>query len=148
MKYNMLDRPPTSQTACQNGFTQIIHDVTRDEEANSQAKRVASWFVRCLNMADLSPSPRHLWHFFGDGCAILLMEEILHHFQRPTVETSRSQVNIVLRHSDQNGFVRVTEILHHLSACHSTLSLGVRGCKLCSCKCMVTEVVQDFFHPP
>ena len=79
---------------------------------------------------------------------LLLMEEILHHFQRPTVETSRSQFNIVWRHSDQNGFVRVTEILHHLSACHSTLSLGVRGCKLCIGKCMVVEVVQDFFHPP
>ena len=27
--------------------------------------------------------------------SVLLMEEILHHFQRPTLETSRSQFNIV-----------------------------------------------------
>ena len=42
----------------------------------------------------------------------------------------------------------MTEILHHLSTCHSTLSLGVRGCKLCISKSKVIEVVQDFFHPP
>ena len=58
---------------------------------------------------------------------LLLKEEILHHFQRPTVETSRSQFNIVWWHNDQNGFVRVTEMMDHLSACHSTLSLGYGG---------------------
>ena len=42
----------------------------------------------------------------------------------------------------------MTEILHHLSTCHSTLSLGVRGCKLCISKSKVLEVAQDFFHPP
>ena len=42
----------------------------------------------------------------------------------------------------------MTEILHHLSTCHSTLSLGVRGYKLCISKSTVIEVVQDFFHPP
>ena len=42
----------------------------------------------------------------------------------------------------------MTEILHHLSTCHSTLSLGVRGYKLCISKSKVLEVVQDFFHPP
>ena len=42
----------------------------------------------------------------------------------------------------------MTEILHHLSTCHSTLSLGVRGCKLCISKSKAFEVVQDFFHPP
>ena len=44
--------------------------------------------------------------------------------------------------------MRLTEILHHLSTCHSTLSLGVRGYKLCISKSKVIEVVQDFFHPP
>ena len=42
----------------------------------------------------------------------------------------------------------MTEILHHLSTCHSTLSLGVRGYKLCISKSKVIEAVQDFFHPP
>ena len=42
----------------------------------------------------------------------------------------------------------MTEILHHLSTCHSTLSLGVRGYNLCISKSKVIEVVQDFFHPP
>ena len=42
----------------------------------------------------------------------------------------------------------MTEILHHLSTCHSTLSLGVRGYKLCISKPKFIEVVQDFFHPP
>ena len=44
--------------------------------------------------------------------------------------------------------MRVTEILHHLLTCLSTLSLGVRGYKLCIGKCKLIEVVQDFFHPP
>ena len=44
--------------------------------------------------------------------------------------------------------MRVTEILHHLLTCHSTLSLGVRRYKLCISKCKVIEVVHDFFHPP
>ena len=130
-----------------------------------------------------------------------MMEEMLHHFQRLTLETSHSQFkfvwrdsdqngfvrvteilhhlstchstvfeetvikidfasdgnlaphvnmsfNIVWRHGDQNGYLRVTEILHQLSTCHSTLSLGVRGCKLCIGKCKLIEVLQDFFHPP
>ena len=38
--------------------------------------------------------------------------------------------------------MRVTEILHHLSTCHSTLRLGVRGYKLCISKSKVIEVVQ------
>ena len=42
----------------------------------------------------------------------------------------------------------MTEILHHLLTCLSTLSLGVRGYKLCISKCKLIEVVQDFFHPP
>ena len=42
----------------------------------------------------------------------------------------------------------VTEILQHLLTCLSTLSLGVRGYKLCISKCKLIEVVQDFFHPP
>ena len=55
---------------------------------------------------------------------------------------------IACKHNDENGFVRLTEIPHHLSKCHPTLSLGVRGCKLCIGKCKIIEVVQDFFHPP
>ena len=108
--------------------------------------------TQCLMIWQANANGQNIFplHFFiqAHEIPVLLMEEILHHFQRPTVETSRSQFNIVWRHSDQNGFVRVTEILHHLSACHSTLSLGVRGCKLCIGKCMVVEVVQDFLHPP
>ena len=44
--------------------------------------------------------------------------------------------------------MRETEILHHLLTCLSTLSLAVRGYKLCISKCKLIEVVQDFFHPP
>ena len=62
--------------------------------------------------------------------------------------TTRNTTKMLSRHSDQNEFARVTEILHHLSSCHSTLSLGVRGYKLCISKSKVIEVVQDFFHPP
>ena len=42
----------------------------------------------------------------------------------------------------------MTEILHHLLTCLSTLSLRVRGYKLCISKCKLIEVAQDFFHPP
>ena len=42
----------------------------------------------------------------------------------------------------------MTEILHHLLTCLSTLSLRVRGYKLCISKCKLIEVAQDFFHLP
>ena len=97
---------------------------------------------RIYTFSETNRKPQNSWR-------LLLMEETCTTFKGLRLKPrAPNLIPSARRHIGQNGFVRVTEILHHLLTCHSTLSLGVRGYKLCNSKSKVIEVVQDFFHPP